>query len=473
MVEIGELLAGKYRVERVLGKGGMGYVVLALHMQLEQPVAVKLLMPELAVLEEPVARFLREARAAVKIRSEHVARVIDVGKLDDGTPYMVMEYLDGHDLAAELDVRGRLPVEESVDYVVQASEAIAEAHSLGIVHRDLKPANLFLSRHADGSPLVKVLDFGISKALLSDDGSPAPNLTATQSLIGSPYYMSPEQVRKPKTVDARTDIWSLGVILYELLTGRLPFTADTAMSVLAAVVSDPPPPLREVRPDVPAALAEVVARCLEKEPARRFQHVAELAKALKPHGPETSAAIVSRISGMQRGVSLPPHVAATPLPAGVIISIDQATVRADSGDVVNDSASRRTAPAPKQRAWRWAGGGALIALISAGVVWGMRKPPAHLAPEDVPSELPVVPQAALPREAPPATAVRPAALAPDVRAVAERGAEEDAAVRPLVSAPVRRPRPRPSRTEPARPKASAREGAPIPPTAIDPLEGRR
>ncbi|HMJ10470.1 MAG TPA: protein kinase [Polyangiaceae bacterium] len=472
MVEIGELLAGKYRVERVLGKGGMGYVVAATHTQLEQRVAIKLLMPELAVLEEPVARFLREARAAVKIRSEHVARVLDVGKLDDGTPYMVMEYLDGHDLAAELDVRGSLPLQQAIDYVLQASEAIAEAHSLGIVHRDLKPANLFLSQHADGSPLVKVLDFGISKALLGDDGSPAPNLTATQSLIGSPYYMSPEQVRKPKTVDARTDIWSLGVILYELLSGRLPFTADTAMSVLAAVVSDPPPPLREVRPDVPSAVAEIVARCLEKEPARRFQYVAEFAQALMPHAPETSGAIISRISGMRRSASLAPRVVSTPLPADSKIRIDSATVHADSGDVGKLSASQPREPSHERgQIWRWAAGGALIALISAGAVWSMRKPQPNLAPEALPPELPA--QHSLPLDERVVRPVSPAVVAPDVRAVSDHGDAIDAGKAPVASAPASRARPRSTRPGVPRSKSSARPSPAPPPGAIDPLEGRR
>ncbi|HEY6561597.1 MAG TPA: protein kinase [Polyangiaceae bacterium] len=309
MVQTGDVLAGKYRVERVLGKGGMGFVVAAIHTQLDERVAVKFLMPELCQQEEPVARFLREARAAVRIRSEHVARVLDVGVLDDGAPYMVMEYLDGQDLSAELDRRMQLGVHEAVDYVLQACEAIAEAHARGIVHRDLKPANLFLSRRPDGSPLVKVLDFGISKAIVSDAEAPA-SLTATQSLLGSPHYMSPEQVRKPKMVDARTDIWSLGVILYELLTGSLPFSAENAMSVLAAVVSDPTPRLRETRPDIPEGLEAIVMRCLSKEPAQRYADVAEFAEALAPFAPPSAVPSIKRISGVLRGgleVSTPPR----------------------------------------------------------------------------------------------------------------------------------------------------------------------
>src|SRR6187549_2799480 len=221
MIQQGELLAGKYRVEQVLGAGGMGYVVAAMHEQLGQRVAVKLLVPELCENEDSVTRFLREARAAVKIHSEHVARVLDVGELTNGSPYMVMEFLSGRDLAEELDLPGELEIEVAIDYVLQASEAVAEAHSLGLIHRDLKPANLFLTHRPDGSPLVKVLDFGISK--VSSPEAAQLSLTHTQAMMGSPLYMSPEQMRSSKDVDRRADIWSLGIILHELLAGDVPF----------------------------------------------------------------------------------------------------------------------------------------------------------------------------------------------------------------------------------------------------------
>src|SRR5262245_41429609 len=182
----------------------MGYVVAARHIQLEQQVAIKILMPELCENEDAVARFLREARVSVRIQSEHIARVLDVRTLDDGAPYMVMEFLEGRDLAHELEDKHRLPIAEAVDFILQACEALAEAHALGIVHRDLKPTNLFRTRRADGSAFVKVLDFGISKALVPD--AKTMNLTSTQDLIDSPFYMSPEQVRKPKTINTRSDI---------------------------------------------------------------------------------------------------------------------------------------------------------------------------------------------------------------------------------------------------------------------------
>jgi serine/threonine-protein kinase len=276
----------------------MGYVVAARHVTLDQQVAIKILMPELCENEDAVARFLREARASVRIQSEHIARVLDVGTLDDGAPYMVMEFLEGRDLAHELEDRHRLPITEAVDFILQACEALAEAHALGIVHRDLKPANLFRTRRADGSAFIKVLDFGISKALVPD--AKAVSLTSTQGLIGSPFYMSPEQVRKPKTVDTRSDIWSLGVILHELLSGAPPFLSDTPLSILAAVVTDPAPLVRAMRDDVPEGLQLVILKCLEKEPARRYADISELAYALKPYAPLSAATAVARISAIAR-----------------------------------------------------------------------------------------------------------------------------------------------------------------------------
>src|SRR5262252_3026773 len=250
-VREGEVLVGKYRVDRILGRGGMGLVVAALHLQLEQAVALKLLLPGASSVPEAVGRFLREARAAARIQSEHVVRVTDVGTLDSGEPFMVMELLRGMDLSQVVHATGPLAVTTAVDYLLQACEGVAEAHKLGIVHRDLKPSNLFLAQRSDGSPLVKVLDFGISKAATAA-GSVA--LTATAAFMGSPLYMSPEQVRSARDVDARTDIWSLGVVLHELLTGVPVYRAETASAVMAMIAADPPVPVRAVRPDVPAPI---------------------------------------------------------------------------------------------------------------------------------------------------------------------------------------------------------------------------
>src|SRR5262245_10921092 len=243
----------------------MGIVVQAMHLQLHQPVAMKFLLPEVLGNEQVVHRFLREAQAAVRLRSEHVARVIDVGALESGAPYMVLEYLEGSDLSCFS--RAQLSVGGIVDLMLQACEALAEAHSLGIVHRDIKPANFFITRRADGTPLLKVLDFGISKTSTLND-----QLTATQAVMGTPAYMSPEQMRSSRDVDHRTDIWSLGVVLYELLQGAPPFGGETFPSMVLKVAADPLPKLT-VR--LPGDLADIVHRCLEKDPARRFQNIAE------------------------------------------------------------------------------------------------------------------------------------------------------------------------------------------------------
>ncbi|MET0591916.1 MAG: serine/threonine-protein kinase [Polyangiaceae bacterium] len=279
----GEVLAGKYRVESVLGVGGMGMVVLVRHIDLGQQMAIKMMMPGVIHDDQAAARFVREARAAAAIQSEHVVRIFDVGTFDSGLPYMVMELLRGEDLSQLLSRESQLPIEDAVDYVLQASHAIAEAHARGIVHRDLKPSNLFVTTRSDGTALVKVLDFGISKALNPEVDVPSSaNLTATSAIMGSPLYMSPEQVRNAKQVDARTDIWALGVILHELLTGAPAFSADTLPGICAAITADDPPPLRSLRDDASEALEAVIIKCLEKNVTKRYQTTKEFMTALRP-----------------------------------------------------------------------------------------------------------------------------------------------------------------------------------------------
>jgi serine/threonine-protein kinase len=336
-VREGDVLAGKYRVERVLGIGGMGVVVAAHHLQLDEKVALKFLLPSMLGNQEAVSRFTREARAAVKIKSEHVARVTDVGALPNGAPYMVMEYLEGGDLGAWLEQRGALPIEQAVEFVLQACVAIADAHALGIVHRDLKPANLFCVRRSDGQLSIKVLDFGISKVTAQGASASAPGMafTKTSALMGSPFYMSPEQLQSSKVVDARTDTWALGVILFELMTRRTPFVGDSVTELAIKIATDPTPAVRSLRAEVPAGLEAVISRCLEKEPRQRYGNVAELALALLPFGPKRAKALVERISGIIQAsglsasaLDLPPSppVAETKVSAGTLPALGRTTV---------------------------------------------------------------------------------------------------------------------------------------------------
>ncbi len=289
---------GKYRVNRLLGEGGMGWVVVATHLQLEQRVALKFMRS--ATNPEAVARFLREARAAARIQSEHVARVSDVGTLENGLPYLVMEYLEGEDLSQLIEAKGALPEYLALDYAIQACEGLAEAHAAGIVHRDLKPANLFLARRTDGSVRVKLLDFGISKLAPAAGSQPEINMTSTQGLMGSPLYMSPEQMRSSRSVDQRADIWSMGTIIYEMLAGRSPFDGTTLPEVCAHILADEPGSLLALQPELSPELEAVVMRCLEKKPERRYPDVASLARALAPFGTDEIRSTADRIGRVTR-----------------------------------------------------------------------------------------------------------------------------------------------------------------------------
>ncbi len=282
---VGAVVAEKYRIERKLGEGGMGFVVAATHLSLGGQVALKFLSPGDELRSETITRFTREAQSVMRIKNEHIARVLDMGALESGEPFIVMELLEGMDLHKFVRKNGPLPVETAVEYVLQAAEGVAEAHAVGIVHRDLKPANLFLTIRPDGSPFVRVLDFGIAKNILAKKEAGDVSLTVDSDVLGSPLYMSPEQIRNPKDVDPRADIWSIGAILYKLLTGRAAFDADNPSASLAMIVMEEPTPLRQFRPDVPAQLEAVVHRCLEKKLDRRFQSVDELACALLPFVP--------------------------------------------------------------------------------------------------------------------------------------------------------------------------------------------
>jgi serine/threonine-protein kinase len=293
--EIGSIVADKFRIERVLAEGGMGLVVAATHIQLEQTVALKFFRGDLRSSGEPLLRFMREAKAAAQIKSEYVARVLDVGVTDDGTPYMVMEYLEGEGLE-KVVARGPMPVPSAVEYAIQACEGLAEAHARGIVHRDIKPSNLFLTERSPGWRTIKILDFGISKVSLAQ----ASNITTNLNLVmGTPCYMSPEQFQSAAGVDQRSDIWSLGSTLFEMLAGRPPFDPGLPLLALAeSIVKREPPPLRELRPDVPQDLVDAISRAMAKDRERRFPSAAGLAIALLPFAPGRASAPAERAAAI-------------------------------------------------------------------------------------------------------------------------------------------------------------------------------
>ena len=299
-VQIGDVVAGKYRIERVLGAGGMGVVVAATHIHLDEWVAIKFLLPEVLKDATVITRFLREAKVAAKLRSEHAARVHDVGTLRNGAPYLVMEYIEGNDLAAVVKSRGPLAPDAAVELALQVCEALADAHSIGIIHRDIKPANLIVTTRRDGTPAVKVIDFGISTVTRGPEAG--AGITKTAEMRGSLLFMAPEQMAAPRSVDPRSDIWSLGVTLYYLVTGTYPFLAETMLELCAKILRNEPTPLRSVRPDLPEELEAVLLRCLRKLPSARYNDMAELAAALSRLAPARARVSADRVS---RVLSLP------------------------------------------------------------------------------------------------------------------------------------------------------------------------
>ncbi|HSO38686.1 MAG TPA: serine/threonine-protein kinase [Labilithrix sp.] len=333
LLKVGDLLAGKYRVERILGEGGMGVVVAAHHELLDQHVAVKLLYQDIAD-REAQSRLLLEARACAKLQSEHVARVVDVDTGADGLPFIVMELLEGADLCQIADARGALPRWLVVDYILQALEGLAHAHSRGIVHRDLKPSNLFLANRPDGTQIIKILDFGISKSTDPVVDGPgerkkAMQLTGGRAVLGSPPYMSPEQVRSPKTVDSRTDIWSLGIVMYELLTNSMPFGGDEMNETFAQILEREPQPIRQIVNGVPEGLERIVMRCLAKNRDGRFADVSELARALVVYGSGTWMQSADRVQATMTRIH--EEVASGPRLKGNSQSVDRSIIPSSPG----------------------------------------------------------------------------------------------------------------------------------------------
>jgi serine/threonine-protein kinase len=400
---VGSVISGKYEVVRVLGQGAMGVVVAARHIELDEIVAIKFIHPDMHSVPDIVSRFAREAKACARLGSEHIAKVLDVGVAPAIGPYIVMEYLEGHDLGSVLRKRGTLPVHRACEYVMQVCEALALAHAAGIIHRDVKPDNLFLTRRGN-LDIVKVLDFGISKAPLAGKVFGGElRMTETACLMGTPLYMSPEQIRATHEVDRRSDIWSLGVVLFELLTGRTAFSGETVTQVCALVLEGPTPRLIDHCRTAPPALAAVIDRCLMKDPAQRYQHAADLAHALLPFAPSRarlhaerassvlrrdSASLVALAGGHDSG-----PVAAAPTPpsvAAVAGGIARDPVRVRLQRLVHRAGGRRLAGI--------VGGAAAIGLALMVTVFALAAPAApprvSLKPETSPEVAPGTPAVA-------------------------------------------------------------------------------
>ena len=372
----GQLIAGKYLVQELLGQGGMGVVHAARDVLIDRRVALKALLPRLVTSPVASGRFMQEARASTRITSEHVVKLLDTFTLPDGTPLLVLEYLEGRDLRALLIESGPLPPDHAVDYVLQALQAVAEGHMQSIIHRDLKPSNLFLTERADGTPLLKVLDFGIAKILQPGPAGPTDlALTSSEDIqLGSPVYMPPEQFTNPRDVDARADIWALGVTLYELISGKQPFGGSGYQELVSRVLSAHPDSLRAACPgaSLPAGLEQIVGKCLEKSRDARYANAVELAIALAPFGSEDARLSLTRVSGLSRPRSPNPASLARDFGAAYDATLAVPVTPIDRPTHTLSGAPHVPRPAPRSRNWL-----ALGALLAAFVLASIASRPRH------------------------------------------------------------------------------------------------
>ncbi len=434
-VQPGSVIAGKYRVERQLGSGGMGVVVEATHLALGQRVAVKLLDRELASAGENVARFFREARVAASLPSEHIARVSDVGQAEDGAPYLVMELLVGDDLAAEIARAGRLAVADAVDWTLQACEGLADAHAAGVVHRDVKPQNLFLARRPGRPPVLKILDFGLTKEAVRE----GMTLTQPGSIFGTPQYMAPEQVLDSQSVDARCDQHALGMVLYEALTGRPPYEGTAASQLFVVIVTAPPPSARALRAEVPRALDQAIVRALAKKPDERFPSLAEMAEAIAPFGGPPARAVAANVRRVL--VASGPGGAARAYPATAVPAGAGERAGRDPAPSGTDltSSSDHGRRGRKNLRIAVAGGLGVVAVagVAAVMVVGRYGAPVPAASALTAASPPPAPSASSPA-VPPASAPVPAEAAAPASAATAPSAAPRGSSRPAPASPVRK-----------------------------------
>jgi eukaryotic-like serine/threonine-protein kinase len=436
----GAILAGRYRLEDIVGQGGMGSVWRAIHLGLGEHVAVKLVSSAFVRSPEALRRFDNEAKSAARIRSRHVPQVFDNGVLEDGTPFLVMELLHGESLAARVNRLGPIPLAETVSIVEQCARALARAHSLGIVHRDIKPENVYLAQSVDDEGYVaKVLDFGIAKVAssLTDDGRSS---TRTGTLLGTPLYMSPEQARGLRSIDFRTDLYSLGLVTYTMLTGMLPFLGETLGDLLLQICAEPLPSLRAAAPALPPAVEDWFQRACARMPEGRFQSAQALVEGLR-----VAAGIsLSRQSDSVGGKNpAPPAFGASPdfsapTPGGM-----QGAVGVLAAPSTTGGAYVATTPSSRRTRWVLVTGAAILGLAAApALMLIFRGKSSPVSAPDIPSAS-TVPAAGVAAEveagAPPALA--PLTVEPVVSATAVRPSAPAAATAVETAAAPWPPRP--------------------------------
>jgi serine/threonine-protein kinase len=475
----GTVIDGKYRVDDVLGRGAMGVVVAATHQELREKVALKFLYVRADNGSDFRARFRREAQVSAKLKNEHITRVIDIGTWREHALFMVMEHLTGTDLRKVTRNFGALPVDRAIDYIIQVCEGMAEAHAHGIIHRDLKPSNLFVTKRADGTDLIKILDFGISK--WSAQEGELDDLTQTGVVLGSPKYMSPEQLFGSGAVDVRADVWSIGAIFYELLVGHPPFDFPTLTRICAELSSTRPPAnMREQRPDLPEALDEVVLRALERDRDGRIANVADLAGAIleaveSPFAAAVKAKLQATLDAATGREFLGTTTGSLALSSGAFGSMSSAPGGATSSQARAAAAAGRASKVRATLIVLF-----LLALLAGGAVFYLHKVDvARVAATPSSASVAPPPPVAVPSSLS-STASSAAAVAPSASISATSAAPKAS---PPPPAWVQRPRgiapPATTRATPTSPPADtpAPTAAPTPPPAptpkVDPLHDRQ